>query len=242
MCARVDQDEPAIKRLRRLGLAVDANLRLGARREVFPRHQLAVVRRNPEGRLQADWAHWGLVPAQEPDPKAFLAKWATYNARAETVAEKPTFAAAFRDRRCAIPVLGFYEHADKKPQEKLLVAVCGLQEPILWLAGLWSRHPALGLNCTIITTEPNALIGQVHSRMPVILSRRAVGSWLDQGGPELLRPWTATPMAMFNWAGRPTWAKVRANQVLLNESAAERAKGGWPGGGHSSSRSLDEKA
>lgn len=130
------------------------------------------------------------------------------NARSETVAEKPMFRDAFRERRCLIPATGFYEWrktgSRKQPMNIRLVD----GEPF-YFAGLWraSRgatklpggEPEAEDAFVIMTTEPNRLMAPIHNRMPVILDAAGRDRWLDEGANEsvareLLRPFYAEAM------------------------------------------------
>ena len=146
-------------------------------------------------------ARWGLVPSWAKDP-AIGAK--LINARAETLAEKPSFKRALESRRCLVPADGFYEWA-RKGSRKIphrftlkdggLFAFAGLRET-------W-REPGGGLleSFTIVTTQANDLLKSVHDRMPVILRREDEPLWLDPktGATAevkgLLRPFPAEDMA-----------------------------------------------
>ena len=210
MCATVDQSQHAQAILGRF-----KHVDLPPRREVYPRQKLGILRENDARNLETSVAIWGLVPAGAAED--FNKKWATYNSRAETVATKPTFADAFKTRRCAIPVDGFFEWTDRLPKEQQYrVAVYGIEEPALWLAGLWALHPTVGLSCTVVTTEPNDLIGQVHSRMPVILENTSVEQWIKAGDQSFFKSYPSSRLAMLK--DRPGLAAedVRASQRALN--------------------------
>lgn len=120
-------------------------------------------------------ARWGLQSAWAKE--ADFGKRSAYNARAETVAEKPTFRSAFRHRRCVVPAAAFYERAEGRwlrisPTEEVSFAIAGLwEEPNEHTHGL----PTF----TMVTTEPNLLVGEVHDRMPVVLSASDVEGWVD---------------------------------------------------------------
>jgi putative SOS response-associated peptidase YedK len=128
------------------------------------------------------------------------------NARAETLAQKPTFREAFRHRRCLIPATGFYEW-EKRGRARLpwLFRRAGA-EPFAF-AGLWEPHAADGAPATVIvTTPPNELMAPLHHRMPALLtSADACRAWLDSTATEsdlaaLLAPadaaqMTATPVS-----------------------------------------------
>lgn len=153
---------------------------------------------------------WGLIPSWAKDA-AIGARM--INARAETVAEKPSFRAAFRQRRCLIPAQGYYEWRKEDGGKQPYHIHMRDGEPFAF-AGLWERwHGREGLggegqggegqsgegqvieSCTIITTEANGPTRAVHHRMPVIVERKDFDTWLDPGAKggdtqkALLRPY-----------------------------------------------------
>jgi putative SOS response-associated peptidase YedK len=124
---------------------------------------------------------WGLIPSWAKEP-AIGARM--INARGETIAEKPSFRAAFQKRRCAIPADGFYEwRRDGAARQPYFIRLTG-DRPFAF-AGLWERwrDPAGAAieTCTIITTAANELVAPIHDRMPVILDDAAVPIWLAPG-------------------------------------------------------------
>jgi putative SOS response-associated peptidase YedK len=136
---------------------------------------------------------WGLVPSWWSKPLKDL-RLATFNARAETVAEKPFFRQAFRRNRCLIPVSGYYEWRDTPNGKQPWYFTAADDPPALAIAGLWDewRDKASGetlKSCTMIITEPNDLVAEVHDRMPVILAEKDFEPWLSgEAGLELLKP------------------------------------------------------
>lgn len=160
-----------------------------------PGRAIAVVRQGPDG---ADVAmlRWGLVPFWASDA-AIGSRLA--NARAESAPEKPAFRAAFRQRRCVIPADGFYEwQAPAAGTRKQPWFVHRTDGGVFALAGLWERWQPRGgeplETCTILTTEPNALMAPIHSRMPVIIDPSACAAWLSSDTPfdaarALMAPW-----------------------------------------------------
>ena len=124
------------------------------------------------------------------------------NARAETLAEKPTFREAFQHRRCLIAADGFYEWSPKKEQFYFFLQS---RKPF-GLAGIYYEPdiPAMGkaASFVIITTTPNKLIAPVHNRMPVIIPQGKQSLWLDNANFEksglhsLLMPYPANRMEM----------------------------------------------
>ena len=140
---------------------------------------LCVVRRRDENWLER--FHWGLVP--------FWAKDTTIgnrliNARAETVAAKPSFRNAFRKRRCLILADGFYEWTGPKGRKQPVFITLPEEEPFAF-AGLWeSWQPpktdhAAYCSCTIITTAASPSVQPIHHRMPAVLKPAAYAAWLD---------------------------------------------------------------
>jgi putative SOS response-associated peptidase YedK len=151
-----------------------------------------------EGKRVFEPMRWGMIPRWWNKPLKEL-RLATFNARAETVETKPFFREAFRRRRCLIPVSGYYEwnydepeNKKKKPQPYYFTARDG--SPILTTAGLWDewKDRASGetiRSCTMIITEPNKFVAEVHDRMPVVLRPDQFDAWLDgSAGKEILVP------------------------------------------------------
>ena len=122
---------------------------------------------------------WGLIPSWAKDPKIGSRM---INARAETVAEKPSFRTALRRRRCLVPADGFYEWQRTSAGKRPMRITMASGEPFAF-AGLWDtwRDPQdeTVISCTIITTGANDLLRPIHDRMPVILQRDQEDLWLD---------------------------------------------------------------
>jgi putative SOS response-associated peptidase YedK len=155
--------------------------RLGPEREI--------IRQGTAGSRELVMARWGLIPGWAKEPSIGNKM---INARCETVATNGAFRSAFASRRCIVPASGFYEWKGAKPpkQPYLVRRVDG--EPMAF-AGLWETWTdrATGevvTTCTIITCEANALIAELHDRMPVILDPDDYDRWIGQGDRELLRP------------------------------------------------------
>ena len=134
---------------------------------------------------------WGLVPSWWK--KRAKDTPSTFNARAETVAEKPMFGAAFKRRRCLIPASGYYEW-HTTPAGKQPYYFTARDGSPLTIAGLWDewRDTETGeplKACTMIITAANDFVGKVHDRMPVLLKPNEFDRWLaGNAGTELLRP------------------------------------------------------
>jgi putative SOS response-associated peptidase YedK len=173
------------------------------RYNIAPSQPVAVVANNGQGRVE--FFKWGLVPSWAQDVSIGNRM---INARAETLAEKPSFRTAYRRRRCLILADGFYEWQPVPGQKGKTPMLIKLKsgKPFA-LAGLWeSWHPDQAdalLSCTIITTTPNALMEKIHDRMPVILKPEACSLWLDPGEQtpdkldKCLKPFPASQMTAF---------------------------------------------
>ncbi len=125
-----------------------------------------------EGKTQSSLMLWGLIPSWSKDPFDKESP-RPFNARAETVAEKPVFRAAWRHHRCLIPASCFFEKGYRiKPTNK----------ETFWLAGIWDRWVGSDGSeldsCTILTTESNALVKPLHKRMPVIIPEGLEEEWM----------------------------------------------------------------
>ena len=127
----------------------------------------------------AEIMRWGLVPSWAKDLKVGNRM---FNARGETVAERPAFRTPLRRRRCLVLADGFYEWQKVAGGKRPMRIALKSGEPFAF-AGLWEtwRDPS-GIvipSCTIITTTPNELMPPIHDRMPVILPRELEELWLD---------------------------------------------------------------
>ena len=165
---------------------------LTPRYNVAPSQSVGVIRVTHAGHREFVALRWGLVPAWSPEPRT---AYSTFNARAETVADKPTYRHAFRRRRCLIPADGFYEWrtVGKRKQPYCIAPTDG--EPFAF-AGLWERwerDETVVESCTIVVTTANATIAPLHDRMPVILARADEARWLD---PALTDPAILQPLLM----------------------------------------------
>ncbi|HYA30023.1 MAG TPA: SOS response-associated peptidase [Acidobacteriota bacterium] len=160
---------------------------------------LAVVRSEPgnEGRLM----YWPLIPSFA---KTMKLEYSTSNATAERLMQSAVYKWLVNNRRCLIPVSGFYEWQGVKPPKTPFYVYLKSDEPF-GLAGLWDawKKPGGGVlvSFTIITTEPNDLMRTIHRRMPVILHRDDEERWLDcSANPfdkvqSLLKPFPSDLMA-----------------------------------------------
>lgn len=138
---------------------------------------LAVVNNGTKNRL--GFLKWGLVPPWAKDEKI---GYKMINARAETAAEKPSFRQAFKKKRCIILADSFYEWRRTNEGKTPMLIKMKSGEPFAF-AGLWeswkSPDGQVVNSCTILTTEANDLMGTIHDRMPVVLSKEGEQLWLD---------------------------------------------------------------
>ena len=131
-----------------------------------------------DGSHKAVNLHWGLIPSWAKDKKIASR---TFNARAETVTEKPSFRSAYQHRRCLIPATGFFEwyqtETGKHPYhihkaDNGLFAFAGLWEH-------WQHEQASVYSCTLITMAAEGKMARIHERMPVIIRPDYYQRWLD---------------------------------------------------------------
>ncbi|APG04969.1 hypothetical protein BJI69_14415 [Luteibacter rhizovicinus DSM 16549] len=146
--------------------------------------QKALVIASGEHGYEIKPLRWGLIPIWAKDEK-IGAK--TINARAETVATKPAFRAAFKKRRCLVPASGYFEWKGE-PGSKQPYFIHDPGGHLLMFAGLWEAwRPEEGeewvKTFTIITGEPGKVSGDIHDRQPVIIPPDLWGVWCD-GMPE----------------------------------------------------------
>src|SRR5258706_6426810 len=148
--------------------------------DILPRFNIApgqtvLAILNPEHQTFARMLLWGLVPSWNNEPKGFI------NARAETLARKPSFSESFQRRRCLIPADGFYEWKRTGRARQAFFFQMKDEAPFVF-AGIWDEWKRDGVSiasCAIVTTAANALLEPIHDRMPVILTEASSKLWLD---------------------------------------------------------------
>jgi putative SOS response-associated peptidase YedK len=129
-------------------------------------------------RAKFDLYRWGLIPSWAKDVTMGNRM---FNARAETVAEKPSFRNAYKRRRCLVPANGFYEwrleNGRKQPY------CCHLGQQLFSMAGIWEHWQDAEGNeiqsCALITTEARGAMTELHQRMPVYIAPADYDAWLD---------------------------------------------------------------
>ncbi len=172
---------------------------LPPRYNIAPSQPIPVVANTGEDKL--DYFVWGLIPFWAKDPKIGNR---LINARGETLAEKPSFKAAYKYRRCLVLADGFYEWETETRRPYYARMTSG--DPFAF-AAIWERWQSPDgseiLSSAIITTAPNEVIAPVHSRMPVILSPEDYDRWLTPGDVSsekldpLLKPYPSEAMEIY---------------------------------------------
>jgi putative SOS response-associated peptidase YedK len=179
MCGRFTLTIDSNAVARAFNVAVPKSLQTGPRYNVAPTQDVVTVLNDGEPHL--DLLRWGLIPSWAKDASIGSRM---INARAETLAEKPSFKRLLNSRRCLIPADGFYEWQKVDGGKVPMYITLKGHEPFAF-AGLWdSWETADGevlRTCTIITTHANDMVAPIHERMPVILPSDAREMWLDPG-------------------------------------------------------------
>ena len=161
---------------------------------VAPGQPVAIVRREESDRAGGRHfalVRWGFVPGWAKEVKAGKP---LINARAETVADKPSFKNAFRRRRCLVPASGFYEWQGDTPGRKQPYYVPRADGGLVAFAGIWEywmgQDGSELESMAIITTGANEALASIHHRMPVVVAQNDFDRWLDpdQSAADLLRP------------------------------------------------------
>jgi len=135
---------------------------------------------NDGSRNRLGFLRWGLIPPWSKDMKI---GYKMINARAETIAEKPSFRNPFKKKRCLIIADSFYEWKRHEDKTKTPMRIKLKSGGLFAMAGLWDRwispHGESIYSCSVITTTPNDLVKEIHDRMPVILKPSDEKIWLD---------------------------------------------------------------
>ncbi|WP_071458486.1 SOS response-associated peptidase [Bacillus massilinigeriensis] len=139
---------------------------------------LAIINDGKANRL--GFLKWGLIPPWAKDKSI---GYKMINARAETIAEKPSFRKAFQKKRCLIIADSFYEWRRNEDKTKTPMRITLKGENLFAMAGLWEQWKSPEgksiYSCSVITTTPNELMAGIHDRMPVILKPEDEQTWLN---------------------------------------------------------------
>jgi putative SOS response-associated peptidase YedK len=177
MCGRYTLRTPVERLAEEFGFE-SSSVEIPANYNVAPTQSVATVLEEG-GQRRLEVLRWGLIPPWADDPQIGSRM---INARSETAPEKPSFRRAFRERRCLIPADGFYEWQRTNGAKQPFYIHMQDGRPFAF-AGLWESWSKGGeeevRTCAILTTEANAVVGEIHERMPVIVAPDAYDVWLD---------------------------------------------------------------
>jgi putative SOS response-associated peptidase YedK len=198
MCGRYELSSHPTAIALAFGLAHPPDLR--PRYNIAPTQQIPIVRLDSTGHRELVQVRWGFIPRWAKDPSIGLRM---FNARAETVADKPAFRTAYARHRCLIPASGFYEW-QALPGGKQPMYIGMSDGRPFGMAGLFERWRSpddeVVDSCTIVTTGASDALRPVHERMPVIIADAEHARWLDAANAEvadLLQPWSGDPLLVY---------------------------------------------
>ena len=210
MCGRFAVTLP-VEAMAKLFAALPGNDLVGAENyNVCPTTEIAVAQ-SEGGVRRLRPMRWGFVPHwyKTPTDGPLL-----INARAETIAEKPAFRVACRERRCLIAIDGFYEWKAEEDGKQPFYVSRADGAPMV-MAGVWQDWEREGLHlttCAIVTTEANADLAPIHHRMPVVLEPEDWALWLGEAGHGAARLMVAGPEGRLqNWKVARTVNSNRAS-------------------------------
>ncbi|MGD8630582.1 MAG: SOS response-associated peptidase [Gammaproteobacteria bacterium] len=209
MCGRFTLHTPESRIREAFHLEHTKPLGLKPRFNVAPSQDIPIIRDSEAG-TEMILAKWGLVPSWSKEPKT---KYSTINARIETVAEKPTYRAPFKHRRCLIPADGFYEwklvNGHKIPHYIRM-----RDGDVFAFAGLWDRWEGDGETldcCSIIVMPANEVMKPLHERMPAIIAPALYDLWLDSrmtDKEEIMRHLNSAPSGNLKTYPVSPWVNV----------------------------------
>lgn len=184
MCGRYSFAQLSLEVEKRFKIHVDGNTYV-AKYNAAPGQKLGIItNENPH---ELNHHYWGLLPAWSKD---LSMAYKMINARGESIHEKPSFRSAFKSKRCLIPADGFYEWR-RKNKQKIPHFIRLKTREMFAFAGLWEEwKDAEGKarrTFTIITTEANDLMKDLHHRMPVILPHDMENEWLENNNTHDLK-------------------------------------------------------
>ena len=202
MCGRFTITDPIEQILERYYASIADGFEYRPNYNAAPMQHIPTIIGSKDGNRLGS-LRWGLVPVWAKDDKIGNKM---INARAETLAEKPAFKRLISSKRCIIPTNGFYEWR-KEGTAKQPMRILMKDDRLFSLAGLydtWTDPDGNKLStCTIITTEPNSLMEDIHNRMPVILRSEDEAEWLGRDNDDvqtllgLLKPYQAAEMRAY---------------------------------------------
>ena len=200
----------------------ETDLELAAQYNLAPTDRIPAIWVSGAGERRLGELRWGLVPSWAKDPTIGNRM---INARAETVAEKPAFRAAYQKRRCLIIADGFYEWRKVGSGKTPYFIVQESSEPLAF-AGLWEdwtdKETGECLQtATIVTTAANAFMRALHQRMPVIVPPSLAGEWLG-GSRDMLEEPAAFAPKLLAWPVSREVSNSRNEGAGLIEPVGDR--------------------
>lgn len=181
MCGRLSITEPTEAMVQLFQASPSNSLPVGPNYNVCPTQEIAVVT-SDTGLRHLRPMRWGFIPAwyKTPTDGPLL-----INARSETIAEKPAFREACRQRRCLIAASGFYEWKREKGATPLPWYVTRTDNTPIVFAGIWQDWGQGGervSTCAVVTCDANADMAPIHDRLPVVLEPKDWPKWLGEEG------------------------------------------------------------
>ncbi|KUF10449.1 SOS response-associated peptidase [Pseudoponticoccus marisrubri] len=164
-----------------------------------------------DGQRRLAAMRWGFIPHwyKKPNDGPLL-----INARAETVAEKPAFRSACRERRCLVPASGFFEWTKDGQDNRLPWYITRRDGDPLVFAGIWqdwSREEEEHRTCAIVTCAASDEMSAIHHRMPVVLERADWAKWLGEEGKGAATLMQPAPEGSLRWHRVPV--EVNSNRA-----------------------------
>lgn len=198
MCGRYTLSTPGEELSEVFGLS--EGVEFEPRFNIAPSQMAPIVKEDEEGNRAMQMSRWGLVPYWAKD---ISIGDRLINARAETVGEKPAYRDSFERRRCLVLADGFYEWRRQGRHKQPFYFSRGSGAPFA-MAGLWDRwrHGDEPIESfTVVTTDANSEVAEIHDRMPVVLDEAGWARWLDPseaGTAEIRRLLTTAPDGFFD--------------------------------------------
>lgn len=165
MCGKFYIDDETAREIEKIARRIDS--KMAKTGDVHPSEPALILRADHDSTV-SEVLRWGY----ESGRKNTL----VFNARTETVRERPMFRYDFETRRCLIPACKFYEWKDTGAKKKEKYEFFAPEE-VLYLAGIYHKDPE-GDRFTILTREAEGCMVGIHSRMPLILRREDMENWL----------------------------------------------------------------
>lgn len=221
MCGRYTLISGKAKLITRFGVAGKPAGEIKPNYNIAPGQTMPVITNSGKGN-QLELMRWGLIPVWAKDKSI---GYKMINARAETLADKPTWKRPFKSQRCLVPASGFYEW-QKHGKEKTPYYIHLKDQELFAFAGLydsWTDHSTGEVihSYSIITTNPNGLMKPIHDRMPVVLDKSKENDWLNPDANEdvgflehLLKPFSAKDMDAYTVSSEVNSAKHNTAELI----------------------------